>query len=79
MKLRNKKTGKVGHLISSIGLDNYQIANDDYRLLAEYDSLSKLNEDWEDYKPVHESAIKAVRPELLDSIKYYDGYGSVEL
>lgn len=31
------------------------------------------------YEPVHESAIKAVRPELLNSIKYYDGYGSVEL
>ena len=65
---------------------------------AEYESLAKFSEDWEDapeedwlnggvvsslvflaYEPVHESAIKAVRSELLDSIKYYDGYGSVEL
>ena len=29
------------------------------------------------YEPVHESAIKKIRPELLDKIEYYDGYGSV--
>ena len=29
------------------------------------------------YEPVHESAIKKVRPELLDNIEYYDGYGGV--
>ena len=31
------------------------------------------------YEPVHESAIKDVRPELLDKIEYYDGYGSVDI
>lgn len=29
------------------------------------------------YKPIHESTIWQVRPELLNEIKYYDGYGSV--
>ena len=31
------------------------------------------------YEPVHESAIKEVKPELLDSIEYYDGYRSVDI
>ena len=29
------------------------------------------------YEPVHESAIKKIRPELLNEIEYYDEYGSV--
>lgn len=29
------------------------------------------------YKPIHESTIWQIRPELLNEIKYYDGYGSV--
>lgn len=30
------------------------------------------------YEPIHESMIKQVRPELLNGIKYYDGYGGKE-
>lgn len=29
------------------------------------------------YEPIHEGMIKQVRPELLNKIEYYDGYGSV--
>lgn len=66
MKLRNKKTGEIGNLISGVNLKEYQVASDDYRLLAEYDSLAELNEEWEDYKPVEplikdEKIRKAVR------------------
>lgn len=31
------------------------------------------------YEPVHDGMIKQVRPELLNKIEYYSGYGSVEL
>lgn len=27
------------------------------------------------YEPIHEGMIKQVRPELLNEVKYYDGYG----
>lgn len=30
------------------------------------------------YPPIPEKFIKEVRPTLLDSIKYYDGYGEIE-
>lgn len=66
MKLRNKKTGKIGNLISGVNLDEYQIVTDDYRILDKYDSLAELIEDWEDYKPAEplikdEKIRKAVR------------------
>lgn len=31
------------------------------------------------YEPIHEGIIKQVRPELLNKIEYYDGYGSVDV
>lgn len=66
MKLRNKKTGEIGSLISGVNMDDYQIAADDYTLLGKYETLAKLNEDWEDYKPAEplikdEKIRKAVR------------------
>lgn len=51
MKLYNKKSDKIGNLISGVNLDEYQIVTDDYRLLDKYDSLTELIENWEDYKP----------------------------
>lgn len=50
MKLRNKKTGVIGNLISCVNMDEYQIATDDYILLDKYDTLAELNEEWEEYK-----------------------------
>lgn len=66
MKLLNKKTGEIGNLISGVNLEEYQVARDDYKLLAEYDSLTELIKDWEDYKPAEplikdEKIRKAVR------------------
>ena len=48
MKLRNKKTGAIAE-VSSIGLvwNMYGMPYD----LGRYNSLSELNEEWEDYTP----------------------------
>ena len=56
MKLRNKKTGEIGDFMGTynavpffgIGIDYH----DGNPVKYEYDSLTELNEDWEDYKPV---------------------------
>lgn len=48
--LRNKKTGEVGHLLTSKDIGEYIIINDGYRTLAKYDSLAGLNDEWEDCK-----------------------------
>ena len=70
MKLRNKKTGKIGDLIGTerscpyitIGVDFH----DGNPRAFDYTSLAGLNEEWEDYKPVEplikdEKVRKAVR------------------
>ena len=48
MKLRNKKTGEIAE-VSKIGLvwNKYGMPAD----IGQYNSLSELNEEWEDYKP----------------------------
>ena len=73
MKLRNKKTGEIADLSEGFIKDTYNgefiqikpvaISNKEGYL---YDSLAKLNEDWEDYKPAEplikdEKTRKAVR------------------
>lgn len=90
MKLRNKKTGEVFDALirEKGGGDTYSIIVCDIKaynqskstldathfILDEYDSLSKLNEEWEDYKPAEplikdEKIRKAVRAwaELYDN------------
>ena len=68
MKLRNKKTGEVFDALirEKGGGDKYSIIVCDIKaykqskstldathfILDEYDSLSELNEEWEDYEPV---------------------------
>lgn len=53
MKLRNKKTGKIGELsgvnrtVVYEALDAPSCGNS---ILGEYDTLAELNEEWEDYK-----------------------------
>ena len=49
-KLQNKKTGEMGYLIVGKGCDCYTVANDNWESCGKYDSLSKLNEEWEDYE-----------------------------
>ena len=79
MKLRNKKTGKVFDVIvreKSNGDGEYSTIVCNLRspgsarsvspILGEYDSLAKLNEEWEDYTPAEplikdEKIRKAVR------------------
>lgn len=48
--LRDKKTGKLGYLLTTKDLNEYIIIDGEYKALARYGSLAKLNKDWEDYK-----------------------------
>ena len=51
-KLLNKKTGEIGYLLATKGLERYDIVDDNYRLLARYDFIIEVAKEWEDYKPV---------------------------
>lgn len=51
-KLLNKKTGEIGYLLATKGLERYDIVDDNYCLLARYDFLIEVAKEWEDYKPV---------------------------
>lgn len=49
MKLRNKKTGEIGHFTSTNWNEIALIITDDNGVqLAKYSSLAELNKDWED-------------------------------
>lgn len=50
MKLRNKKTGKIGYLIAAKSSGWYTVCSDEWDTCGKYDSLAGLNEDWEDYE-----------------------------
>ena len=59
MKLRNKKTGEVGNLVLNINpnRESYSVLstkNGDTlcgnAVIGDYDSLSELNDEWEDYE-----------------------------
>lgn len=63
MKLRNKKTGETGYFISKNWNEIVLIIMDRNGVqLGKYNSLSELNEDWEDYE----------EPKTFFTI-YYDG------
>lgn len=58
MKLRNKKTGNIYTLSENLYIEYTQGGKIEVRAIIPggnmsyyYDSLDKLNEDWEDYKP----------------------------
>lgn len=50
MKLRNKKTGEIGNLVPTKDMKPFRVVDDEWNLIAEYTSLAKLNEKWEDYE-----------------------------
>ena len=51
MKLRNKKTGEMGNLVSTNwNEDSLKVLDDNGIQLAKCGSLSELNEEWEDCK-----------------------------
>ena len=59
MKLRNKKTGEI-------------VATNDLNVVGEYDSLTKLTEEWEDYKEPKEAGYwyydtTINKPDLIES------------
>ena len=56
MKLRSKTTGEIGHLISTNWNETSLIIMDKNGVqLGKYDSLAKLNAEWEDYEEPEES------------------------
>lgn len=67
MKLRNKKTGLVGELYYEPDKEyHFTVATEDPADMEIYRSLTKLNENWDDYKPAEplikdEKIRKAVR------------------
>ena len=69
MKLRNKKTGELVDAWSFYDGNeslNLKYFTDDGQVNLEYNSLSELNEEWEDYEPAEpliddEKIRKAVR------------------
>lgn len=92
MKLRNKKTGKVfdaivreysddGEEYSIIvcDLQKYRKVGESTLILGKYDSLAKLYEEWEDYKPA-EPLIKdpKIRRELSDWIALYGEHEKIK-
>ena len=59
MKLKNKKTGEIGNLVLNINpnRESYSVLSTENGdtvcgnlVLADYDSLAELNEEWEDYE-----------------------------
>ena len=59
MKLRNKKTGEIGNLVLNINpnRESYSVLSTENGdavcgnlVIADYNSLTKLNEEWEDYE-----------------------------
>ena len=50
MKLKNKKTGEIGYLTAGRGVDHYVVVNNEWTSCGKYDSLTELNEEWEDYE-----------------------------
>jgi len=53
MRLRNKKTGEIGELsgVNRIIVYEPEMPLCGNSILGEYDTLAKLNEEWEDYEP----------------------------
>lgn len=90
MKLRNKKTGEIGQIGYVATNDGAIIVEDisgseyPFSVISNYKTLTKLNEDWEDYKPAEplikdEKIRKAVRAwaeaNSLKSFEYADDDG----
>lgn len=68
MRLQNKKTGEIATLIVEGAYDfvtNFVVEDDARNRLGEYDSLAKLNEEWEDV------------PEESKAYWFIDAYGNI--
>lgn len=50
MKLKNKKTGKIGYLYEHSLVQDIIIVYDVKGIVGKYISLAELNEEWEDYE-----------------------------
>ena len=50
MKLRNKKTREIGYLVVSKDIDKLYVCNGDWHACGKYNSVTELNEEWEDYE-----------------------------
>lgn len=50
MKLRNKKTGEIGDLVPTMGMEDFRVVDDEWNIIAEYATLADFAEEWEDYE-----------------------------
>lgn len=70
MKVKNKKTGKIGTLIVDGAykfVTNFAVEDDKGNRLGEYSSLAELNDEWEDYEePKEYWYIYAGKPQRAD-------------
>lgn len=93
MKLKNKKTGEIGNLVLNINpnRESYSVLSTENGdtvcgnlVLADYDSLSDLNEEWTDYEeqkgnwtidPMNENYIDDGRYTAPDELERYEELG----
>ena len=75
MKLRNKKTGKIGNLVLNINpnRESYTVLSTENGdticgnlVVGDYDTLAELNEDWEDYEEPNRYWYIDIDGEILD-------------
>ena len=71
MKLRNKKTGKIGYLIACKDYERCSVVDNEWNTIGEYNSPTKLNEEWENYEEPKEQPdrLELDKQEILDKIK----------
>lgn len=82
MKLKNKKTGKIGTLIVDGAykfVTNFAVEDDEMNRLGEYDSLAELNEEWEDYEEPKGSALDLMILTLINFIENEPDEDKVDL
>ena len=76
MKLKHKRTGKIGILIVDGAykfVTNFAVEDDEMNRLGEYNSLAELNEEWEDYKEPKKHCSITQFGDVVDEV---DGYMS---
>lgn len=54
MKLQNKKTDRIGNLVPTKEMKTFRFVDDEWNIIAEYNTLAELNEEWEDYEEPEE-------------------------
>lgn len=73
MKLRNKKTGKIGYLYEYSLMQDIIIVYDVKGIVGKYASIAELDEEWEDYEEPKKHYFITQFGDVVDEV---DGYMS---